>query len=332
MKEALFYKKLKENTVQCQLCPHFCVLKPGERGKCRVRENQDGELVSLVYAKPCAVAIDPIEKKPIFHFQPGTRSYSIGTAGCNLACKFCQNWTTAQVRPEKVRYFDMEPEKLVEEAIKSNCSSIAYTYNEPTIYYEYVLDTAKLAREKGLKNVMVTNGFINPEPLKKLYPYIDAANIDLKAFTEDYYKDVCGAKLAPVLEAIKLIKEIGTWVEITNLVIPTLNNDLEKIKEMCKWIIDNLGKETPFHFSAFYPAYKLLDIPRTPPEFLEKARQEAMKLGLKYVYVGNVVTKSSNTYCPKCKKLVIERVLYTTNNLTDKGKCKECGYQIEGVW
>ncbi len=332
MKEALFYKKLKEDGVQCQLCPHFCVLKPVERGKCKVRENQNGKLMSLVYAKPCAVAIDPIEKKPFFHFQPGSSSFSVGTAGCNLACKFCQNWTSSQANPEDVRNLDLEPKKLVEEALKSGCKSIAYTYNEPTIYYEYVLDTAKLARKKGIKNITVTNGFINPEPLNELDAYIDAANIDLKAFHEDFYKNICSARLKPVLDAIKLMKEKGTWIELTNLVIPTLNDDMEEIKEMCNWIIHNLGKETPLHFSAFYPSYKLLDLPSTKPEFLEKARQEAMKTGLKYVYVGNVVTKSSNTYCPQCKELAIERSFYITEDYTDKGKCKKCGYKIEGVW
>lgn len=328
----MFYKKLKQKTVQCQLCPHFCVLKPGERGKCRVRENQEGKLISLVYAKPCAVAIDPIEKKPIFHLLPGSKSFSVGTAGCNLACKFCQNWTSAQRDPENVRSLDLEPKKLVEEAIKSACTTIAYTYNEPTIYYEYVLDTAKLARKKAIKNIMVTNGFINPEPIKELYPLIDAANIDLKAFEEDFYNEFCDARLKPVLEAVKLMKEAGTWIEITHLVVPTLNDKIEKIKEMCKWIIDNLGEDTPLHFSAFHPCYKLLDLPSTSPEFLEKARKTAMNLGLKYVYVGNVITESSNTICPKCKSLAIERQVYTTTDHTDKGKCRDCGYKIKGVW
>lgn len=334
MKEALFYKKLKDKNVQCMLCPRKCVIAQGKRGFCRVRENKDGKLFSVVYARPCTEAVDPIEKKPLFHFLPGSMAYSIATPGCNLACKHCQNWSISQVMPEEVPCHEAKPEDVVERALQADCESISYTYIEPTIFYEYILDIAKLARKKGLKNTMVTNGFINQEPLKELYKYIDAANIDLKGFTEEFYKNVCSAQLKPVLEAIKTMKKMNVWIEITNLIIPTLNDDMNKIKEMCEWIVKNLGNDVPLHFSRFFPYYKLMHLPPTPIETLTKAYDIAVKTGIKYVYVGNIITdKYENTHCPKCKKLLIERTaFFVKQNNIENNKCKFCKEKIAGVF
>ncbi|MEA3515220.1 MAG: AmmeMemoRadiSam system radical SAM enzyme [Nanoarchaeota archaeon] len=333
LKECMFYEKLKENTVQCHLCPRHCMIAEGKRGNCKVRENQKGKLYSLVYAKPCAIAIDPIEKKPLYHFMPGSSVYSIGTAGCNLHCKFCQNWTTSQARPEDITPMTLTPKQLVEEAEYHGCHAIAYTYNEPIIFYEYALDCAKLAKKKGIKNIIVCNGFINQEPLKEWCKYIDAANIDLKAFTDKFYKQMTGAWIKPVLESIKILKKQGIWLEITNLMIPTLNDKPAEIKKMCKWIKENIGTTTPLHFTAFYPCFKLLDVPPTPKETLLKAKSIADKEGLKYVYVSNVpAEKESNTYCPKCRNLIIERGQFNiTQNNISKGKCS-CGYKADGIW
>lgn len=334
MKEAMYYKEDENKRVRCQLCPRKCVIAPGKRGDCRVRENQDGKLISLVYGKPCAVSIDPIEKKPLFHFLPGTTSYSIGTAGCNLHCLFCQNWTTAQVPPESVMNYALEPKEIVRRAKQNNCKSISYTYNEPTVFFEYVLDTAKIAKKAGIKNIMVTNGYINKEPAKELYQYIDAANVDLKGFTEDYYRKMCFGELKPVLETLKLLKEMNVWVEVTNLIIPTLNDDFNKIKEMCKWIKDNLGSDVPLHFSRFFPCYKLENLSITPEETLLKAKKIAEEAGLKYVYVGNIMTvKGENSYCQKCRKLLIERTGFSViqNNIKNSS-CKFCNEKIAGVF
>jgi pyruvate formate lyase activating enzyme len=331
MKEALFYEK-KGQLLQCHICPHNCTIAENKRGFCGVRENQKGKLYLLVYGKPVSICVDPVEKKPMFHFLPASKVYSIGTVGCNLRCLHCQNWQISQERDiigEKLM-----PEDVVEEALNADCGSIAYTYTEPTIFYEYVLDTAKLARKKGLKNIMVTNGYINQEPLKELYRYIDAANVDLKGFTEKFYKEITSSSLAPVLETLKTIKSMKTChLEITNLIIPTLNDDMEKIKEMCVWIKDNLGTDVPLHFSRFFPFYRLEHLPPTPPETLNKARDIAINTGLKFVYVGNILLKDSeNTYCPKCKKLLIERIGFEiTKNNMEGGRCS-CGEEIPGVW
>ncbi len=333
MKKALFWKKLEGKTVQCQLCPRQCVIKDKKRGDCRVRENNSGTLYALVYGKACAVAVDPIEKKPFFHFLPGSSAYSIGTAGCNLHCKFCQNWTTSQANPEDVHAEALSPKEIVQNAIDNGCKTIAYTYNEPIVYYEYVLDTAKLAKKKGLKNIIVCNGFINQEPLLEWCKYIDGANIDLKGFTDEYYRKITGAWLQPVLDTIKTLHEKKVWLELTNLIVPTLNDDMKTIKKMCEWIKDNLGTDVPLHFSAFFPCYKLDNLPATPPKTVLKARETALKAGLNYVYAGNIsVEKEGNTYCPKCKELLIERRWFevSQNNIKD-GKCK-CSHKIPGVW
>lgn len=333
--EALFYKKLQDKKVHCQLCPHYCVISPDNYGKCKARKNIDGKLYSRVYASPVSVAIDPIEKKPLFHFLPGTDSYSVGTTGCNLKCLFCQNFSISQAFPEDMPGISLLPEEIISNALRESCLSISYTYNEPSIFYEYVYDTAQIARKKKLKNVMVTNGFINPEPAKQLYKYIDAANVDLKGFTEEYYKNICSARLQPVLETLKLLDKMGVWLEITNLMIPGLNDDMKKVEEMCEWIKDNLGTGYPLHFSRFYPCYKMLDRTPTPFETLKKAYQTAKKVGIKYVYVGNVPEEEYNhTYCPKCSETVIKRTSFfqiSENNLKN-GNCPKCKTKIEGVW
>ncbi len=333
MKEAMFWEKKKDKIVQCHLCPRHCVIKDKERGNCRVRENKAGKLYSLVYGKACAVAIDPIEKKPLFHFLPASSAYSIGTAGCNLHCKFCQNWTTSQANPEDVYAQPLSPKDIVKNAIDSGCKSIAYTYNEPVVYYEYALDTAKEARKKGIKNIIVCSGFINQEPLLEWCKYIDAANIDLKGFTDEYYRKITTAWLQPVLDTIKTLHEKKIWLELTNLIVPTLNDDMKTIKKMCEWIKQNLGVDVPLHFSAFYPYYLLKHLPPTPPETVLKARNVALKTGLNFVYAGNIlVEKEGNTYCPKCGGILIERKGFSVlqNNIKN-GKCS-CRHKVPGVW
>lgn len=334
MKQALYYKKLKNNIVNCNLCPTNCVIKPNNFGNCRARKNIDGNLYSLVYAKPVSVSIDPIEKKPLYHFLPGTYALSIGTLGCNFHCLHCQNYDISQAKADEFIGKEVQPKELIQTAIKNNCKSISYTYNEPTIFYEYVLETAKLARKKGIKNTMVTNGYINKEPLQKLYPLIDAANIDLKSLDEDFYRKICFTRLKPVLEAIKEIKKIGTWIELTNLIIPGHNDSTEKIEKLVKWIKENLGIKIPLHFSAFYPTHKMLDAERTSPETLLKAKEIAKKHGLKYIYLGNTsLPDSGNTYCPKCNKLLIERGWFQVykNNIKNNS-CPFCNEKIDGVF
>jgi len=333
-KEASFWQKLQDKIVQCQLCPRRCAIPDGKRGFCGVRENRGGTLYTLVYAKPVAIHIDPIEKKPLFHFLPSTTAFSIATAGCNLKCKFCQNWEISQARPEEVEYTYIEPKDLVDKVLESGSPTIAYTYTEPTIFYEYMLETAKLAKARGLRNIMHSNGYINEEPLRQLSKYLDAANIDLKGFSDEYYAKLTDGTLEPVLKSLKVLREEGVHIEITNLILPGFNDDEALIRKMCIWIKDNLGADTPVHFGRFFPLYKLANLNPTPVETLEKARQIALESGLKYVYIGNVGGHlAENTYCPRCKKIVIERKGYfiTQNNLVD-GKCKFCQEEIKGVW
>ncbi|MBI4448367.1 AmmeMemoRadiSam system radical SAM enzyme [Candidatus Woesearchaeota archaeon] len=333
MKEAMHYKKLKGEVVQCQLCPQFCILKDKAIGKCRARKNVEGKLYSLVYGFPCTASIDPIEKKPLFHFLPGSKAFSIGSTGCNMICIFCQNWKISQADFEEVAHRSFSPKEVVCEAVDAGCESIAYTYAEPTIFYEYVLETAKLARKNGLRNVMVTNGFVNPEPLKELYKHIDAANVDLKGFSEEYYQKICGARLKPVLESIKLLKKMGVWFEITNLVIPKLNDSESMIRAMCIWIKKELGDNYPLHLSRFFPMYKLTNIAATPPKTLMRAYEIAKEVGLKHVYIGNLgVGKEENTYCSKCGKALIKRRGFEIlENTIKDGKCS-CNEKIAGVW
>jgi pyruvate formate lyase activating enzyme len=286
-----------------------------------------------VYGKPCAVHVDPIEKKPFSHFLPGTTAFSIATAGCVLSCKFCQNWQISQARPEDTDTYDLPPDEVVRKAMFYECRSISYTYTEPTVFYEYMYDTAVIAKKYGIKNTMHSCGYINEKPLRKLSKYMNAANIDLKGFTEDFYNRICNGSLKPVLNSLVVLKQEGVWLEITNLVLPTLNDDMKTIREMCKWIKKNLGVDTPIHFSRFYPHYKLDNLPPTPLETITEARKTAMDVGLKYVYIGNIRHEGENTYCPKCKKMLIEREGYFVkqNNIAN-GKCKFCSTSIAGVW
>jgi pyruvate formate lyase activating enzyme len=321
-------------TIQCELCPKACLIEPGQSGECRVRINVDGVLRTVVYGYPCSIHIDPVEKKPLFHFLPGTGILSIATVGCNLHCLNCQNWQISQANPEDSQAVFYPPGKLVELAKQNRCPSIAYTYTDPIVYYEYTYDSAKLARDKGIRNVLVTAGYINEEPWKKLLEYVDAANIDLKGITDDFYMRICSATLKPVQQALMLAKASGVLVEVTNLVIPTLNDKPEQIRELARWTKANLGGDTPLHFSGFYPQYKMKNLPPTSLQKLEEAREIAISEGLDYVYIGNVRSaRGENTYCPGCKSVLIERKGYTIlqNRLKD-GRCPDCGKEIYGVW
>jgi len=331
MKQALYWKPLKNKTVQCQLCPKFCVIKENEYGNCKARKNTDGKLYSMVYGKAIGPNIDHIEKKPFYHFLPGSKALSFGTTGCNLHCLHCQNYDTSQATPEEIKGNQISPKEIVNLAKKNNCESIAYTYNEPTIFYEYMLDTAKLAKKEKILNVIVSNGFINPKPLKELCKYIDAANIDLKGFNNKFYKRVCSAMLEPVLETLKTLKKENVWLEVTNLIIPDENDDPSELNRMCIWLKNNLGTTTPLHFSAFYPMYKMKNKLPTSPEILFKAKDIAKKQGLKYVYIGNIMTDANNTYCPKCKNLLIKRGGFLSESYLKTNKCPECNEKIDGV-
>ncbi|MFC1703972.1 AmmeMemoRadiSam system radical SAM enzyme [Candidatus Omnitrophota bacterium] len=330
----MYYTKLEGNKVNCQLCPRRCIIADTKRGFCGVRENRGGTLYTLVYGKPCAVHVDPIEKKPLFHFFPKSRAFSIATVGCNLRCKFCQNWQISQAKPEDVKPYNLTPEEIVKKAIETSSRSIAYTYTEPTVFYEYMIAIAKIAKEKGVKNVMHSAGHINEEPLRRLCKYLDAANIDLKGFSSDYYATMSLGDLDSVLRTLKILDEEGVWVEITNLVVPGLNDDPELIKNMSIWIKENLGAETPLHFSRFHPMYKLTSVSPTPVKTLERARKIAIEVGLHYVYIGNVGGHSAeSTYCPVCKKMLIERAGYSIGDINIKdGKCKFCSVEVDGVW
>jgi pyruvate formate lyase activating enzyme len=332
-REALFYSETPRG-VKCLICPNECTLKPGELSDCHNRTNKDGKLYTIAYGNPCAIHIDPIEKKPLNHFLPASSSFSIATAGCNLACLNCQNWEISQTSPRETRNYDLMPEAVVEQAIKNNCRSIAYTYSEPNTFFEYTCDSAKIAREKGIRNVLVSAGYINPDPLRHMLTNVDAANIDLKSFSEEIYLKLNAGKLKPVLDALKIYLEEGVWLEITNLVVPGWTDDLDMITRMCDWLAQNGFRNVPLHFSRLHPTYKLTELPPTPVGTLEKAREIAMKAGLHFVYIGNVPGhEATNTYCPQCGKIVVERKGFqvTTNNLL-KGKCKACGTAIPGVW
>lgn len=333
LKEASYYKKLKNKVVHCELCPRACMIPEGQWGNCSARKNIGGRLYSMVYGKPVSMALDPIEKKPLFHFMPGKEAMSIATSGCNFHCLFCQNWQISQAKPEEVPYVDFSPVSVVDETMVSDCKMISYTYTEPSIFYEYMYDIAKLAREQKIKNVSVTNGFINPEPLNELCKFLDASNIDFKGNDEMYAK-ICGAWRKPVEETIKIMHEKGVWIEITNLIIPGHNDKEEDIKEIISWTKKNVGVDVPLHFSAFYPSYKMLTTPSTKPEIIMKARKLAMKAGLNYVYAGNIPEDEGlTTYCPQCKKPVITRSgFYLKESLLINGRCPYCNEKIPGVW
>lgn len=329
-----YFISLEGGEIQCGLCPRQCRVSKGKRGYCRVRENRDGKYYTLVYGNPCAVHLDPIEKKPFFHLLPATTSFSLATAGCNFQCKFCQNWEISQASPEDVYSYEFPPESAVTKAKEVGARSIAYTYVEPTIFYEYMLDMGLLAKKAGLLNVYHSNGFINPDPLRNLCKVLDAANIDLKGFTETFYSELCNGELNPVLGTLKTLKKEGVHLEITNLMIPTKNDDPSVIKEMCLWVKRELGADIPIHFSRFYPLYKLRSLPPTPVSTLEKARTVALSTGLEYVYIGNVPGhEGENTFCPKCKKMIIQRTGYMVGEIHLKGgKCGYCGKPIPGIW
>ncbi len=331
IKEAMLYDKLDNNRVQCNVCSHRCIIKSGKKGFCRVRENRDGTLYTLIYGIVSSEAVDPIEKKPLFNFYPGSLSYSLGTVGCNFRCRHCQNWTISQVGHDQAHYIEIMPDEAVSHALKSGSKSISWTYNEPTIWYEYIYDCAKLAKENGLATVYVTNGYITPEALHKIAPYIDAFRVDIKAFTEEFYRNVCSAKLAPVLESVILAKELGMHVEVINLVIPTLNDSADEIRQLCKWICDNPGADTPIHFTRFHPYYKMRDFSSTPVKTLEMAHDIAKEEGLRYVYIGNVFGHEyENTFCHGCGNLLIRRELFNVReyNITPEGTCPDCGVII----
>lgn len=332
--EARYYKKLPDMEVECELCPKKCVVGDTERGYCGVRENRKGKYLTLVYGKPCSVNVDPIEKKPFFHFLPGTSAFSLATAGCNVNCKFCQNWEISQVRPEQVSSIDLPPSRVVHYARQYGCSSISYTYSEPVIFFEYMFDCSVEARKIGVKNTVVTNAYIQLKPLEDLCKVVNAIKVDLKAFRESFYKDIVKGELKPVLDSIKKIYEMGVWLEIVYLVIPGFNDFPEDIKKMAKWFRAEVSEFVPIHFTRFHPMYLMRNIPPTPVKTLEDLRKIAMDEGLKYVYVGNVPGhEGESTYCHFCKKVIIKRRGYSILEYNLKGnKCKFCGAKIPGFF
>ncbi len=332
--EARYYKKHPDSEIECTLCPRFCKLGDKERGYCGVRENIGGTYYTLVYGKACSIAVDPIEKKPLFHYLPKSSALSIATAGCNVNCKFCQNWEISQVRPEQVQNYDLPPLAVVETAQKYRCPVIAYTYTEPVIFYEYMYDTSLEARKKGVKSVVITGGHINPEPIEDLTKVVDAIKVDLKAFSQDFYTNYVRGKLQPVLEAIKIVHKSSVWLELVYLVIPTLNDSPDEIRKMCQWIMKEIGPDVPLHFSRFVPKYLIKNLPPTPVSTLEKVQKIALEEGIHYVYIGNVPGHpAESTYCPNCKKIVIKRIGYQINEIELKGgKCKYCNNPIPGIW
>ena len=338
-KTAWLSKKLASGKVLCQACAQSCKLDEGEYGICGVRRVEDGELKLLVYGLAAAVNVDPVEKKPMFHFLPKSRVFSLGTVGCNFSCKFCQNYDISQYPKEHNQEIigrELSPERIVELAIENDCDSVAYTYNEPIVFFEYTYDTAKLAHEKGLKNIYVTSGFETKKAIDLLEPYIDGMNIDIKSFSDEFYKEICGARLKPVLEAVKYAHAKGIWIEITTLLIPGKNDSDEEIRSIAKFIA-GLDISIPWHLSAFHPTYKMLDVPRTPESTLLRAYKIGQEEGLKYLYVGNVDNEDhESTYCPSCKKRVIDRSgnigQFVINELDENGVCPYCNYSLEGIW
>jgi pyruvate formate lyase activating enzyme len=335
MKQAMFQETGEAKKVQCGLCSHRCLVLPGKRGICAVRENRDGILYTLVYDKVVARHVDPIEKKPLFHFLPGSLSYSIATAGCNFHCKHCQNADISQMARNPGGMMQGErvsPSAIVDTALKNRCESISYTYTEPTIYFELAYDTARLAAEAGLKNVFVSNGYITPEALTAIKPYLHAANIDLKAYTDDFYVKVCGARLQPVLDSIRLYRELGIWIEITTLVIPGLNDSDDELKGIARFI-KSVGEDIPWHVSRFHPTYKLTDRPVTAPDTLKRARRIGHDAELRYVYEGNIPGEGEDTICWSCGKMLVKRNGFSVREIHVKGgQCESCGTKIDGVW
>jgi pyruvate formate lyase activating enzyme len=337
MMEALLYEKLGEAQVQCRICNHFCRINPGKRGICNVRENRDGTLVTLVYDRVIAGSCDPIEKKPIFHFKPGSYSYSIATVGCNFKCQFCQNADIAQMPSDRkgmIQGKKIRPETIVEQALSSGCQSISYTYTEPSVYFELAYETAKIARENNLANIFVTNGYMSADLVRLMAPLLDAANVDLKAFDDKFYQTYCRAKLEPVKQTLRLMKKAGILVEVTTLLIPGLNDDPEELTNLARFIANDLGCDTPWHISRFHPSYRMTEIGATPISSLERAYKIGQKEGLYHVYTGNVSgLASENTHCHGCGTLVVKRTGYTIENyLKEKGTCPKCDARVVGIY
>ena len=333
-KEALFYQELQDAAVTCNLCRHRCTIPDSKSGICGVRENKKGRLYSLVYGRVIARAVDPMEKKPLFHFLPGSRAYSIATVGCNFRCENCQNFDISQIPKERniILGKEVSPEEIVRSAKRTNCESIAYTYSEPTIFFEYAYDVAKLASKEGIKNVFVTNGYITEEALVEISPFLDAANIDLKSFSDEFYRKTCGARLKPVLDSIRLHKHLGIWLEITTLIIPTMNDSEKELRSIAEFIKE-VGAEIPWHISQFHPTYKRIDLPRTPVATLRRAREIGIETGLRYVYEGNVPGEvGENTYCYSCGKILLRRYGYQIlEKQLKNGACSHCGVKIDGI-
>jgi len=333
-KRAKLYEKLPDGKVRCNLCTHHCIIAEGEKGICRVRENRNGTLYTLVYGRTVSQHVDPIEKKPLFHFYPGSTAYSIATPGCNFRCRWCQNWDIAQVVGERQLEAGEEasPEEIVTAARKTGSRSIAYTYTEPTVFFEYAYDTARLAKKAGLANLYITNGYMTEEMLQTFKPYLDAANVDLKAFRDETYRQYVGARLKPVLETMKLMNEMEIWLEVTTLVIPGINDGEEELKDAANFVAEELGVDTPWHISRFFPDYKMTDLPPTPVETLNRAREIGLEAGLRYVYVGNVAGEA-NTICPNCGRTLIRRARgrMLKNHLQPDGRCPYCGAAVAGV-
>jgi pyruvate formate lyase activating enzyme len=335
MKEAYLYEKLENQRVRCFLCNHRCLIKEGASGLCGVRENQGGVLVSLVYGKVIARHVDPIEKKPLFHFLPGTRSYSIATVGCNFKCRFCQNADISQMPSDQHRIWgeDMTSAMIVDEAVATRSATIAYTYTEPTIYFELALDSARQAVKKGLKNVFVSNGYMTEECLKTLHPDLHGANVDLKAYSDGFYKEQCGAKLEPVLRTLGVMKEMGVWLEVTTLLVPGLNDSKEELENIARFLVD-LDPDIPWHISRFHPTYRLTDRDATPPGSIRRARDIGYEAGLKYVYTGNLPgDEGEKTYCHGCNEVLIDRYGFSiTKNIIQDSRCPRCQAVIPGIW
>lgn len=333
-KPSPWFKELDNDRLKCKLCPFECEIEPGERARCKVRENREGQGYTLAYANPALLQEDPIERKPFFHVIPGSRALSVSTAGCNLECKFCEVWDMALEYPEDVFAYDVSSEKVIEFAKEGDLPSVSFAFGEPVIFYEYMEETAALAKEKGLLNLVHTAGFIQPDPLKKLADKVDAFNVDLKSFEPEFYREVVGGELEPVLNSLKILRDAGVHIEITNIIIPDLNDDMEKIEEMCLWIANELGEDVPLHFSRFYPLYQLSDLPRTPVSTLENAREIAMDAGLNYVYLAKVSDhEGENTFCPECHEVIIERLGFVIEEVNMEGNaCGYCGHEIKGIW
>lgn len=332
--EARFWHVNDEQVVECELCPRGCMIRPGETGFCRVRFNQDGKLLSLVYGEPVTFHNDPIEKKPLNHVLPGSEVFSLATVGCNMTCRHCQNWQLSQSSPGDLHEYHWSPQDLVGRAQRAKSVAIAFTYNEPSIWPEYILDTAALAKEKGIRTVIISNGYIQEKPQRELARALMAYKVDLKGFSEKFYRDICGAELKPVLDGMIRIREEKCWLEIVTLLIPTLNDNRQELRELAHWVYENLGADVPLHFTRFHPMYRLRNLPRTPVETLETARKIAQDAGLRFVYTGNVPGHpGGNTYCPKCGATLIRRFGYSVSlEALKNGKCTECGENIAGVW